>query len=134
MNPSPDRILTTHVGSLPRPAALIPLLHAQDEASTGHIDPDTVAATEAAIDQMLAQQIANRVDIVSDGEMSKLSYTTYIVNRLDGMAYVENSGALGGTPGQGGMDAKASKVRQRDMAEHDVLATGAEIASQRLWP
>jgi 5-methyltetrahydropteroyltriglutamate--homocysteine methyltransferase len=80
-----DRILTTHTGSLPRPKPLIDLImrREKDEA----ID---VAAFEAesarAIDEVVAQQVASGVDIVSDGEMSKPSYTTYIRHRVTGIA------------------------------------------------
>lgn len=85
MKRSTDRILTTHTGSLPRPQPLIDLVLAQEKG--GSID---VAAFEAevakAVDGVVAQQVACGVDIVSDGEMSKPSYATYIKNRVEGIA------------------------------------------------
>ncbi|MEM7343048.1 MAG: cobalamin-independent methionine synthase II family protein [Chloroflexota bacterium] len=114
---SKDRILTTHVGSLPRPASLIPLLQAHDDGD--EVDINTLEKTmTAAVDEMVENQVANGVDIVSDGEMSKLSYTTYITNRLAGMDYVEDAAALGGTPGQEGTEGEKGGARQSDMAEH----------------
>jgi 5-methyltetrahydropteroyltriglutamate--homocysteine methyltransferase len=84
MKLSTDRILVTHTGSLPRPKPLIDLVLAQEKGSA--IDP---AAFEAevgrAVDGVVAQQVACGIDIVSDGEMSKPSYATYIKNRVEGI-------------------------------------------------
>ncbi|MEM7111936.1 MAG: cobalamin-independent methionine synthase II family protein [Chloroflexota bacterium] len=125
---SKDRILTTHVGSLPRPSDLIPLLQAKDDEQ-----PHDAAFLEqsivAAVDSMVQKQVASGVDIVSDGEMSKLSYTTYITRRLAGMDYVADAAALGGTPGQAGTKGKRGGARQSDMAEHpDYVAQIRESA------
>src|SRR5690606_13283357 len=77
MKTSTDRILTTHTGSLPRPQPLVELI-LKREAGEG-IDPATFeAATVAAVEDVVARQVAAGVDVVSDGEMSKPSYTTYI--------------------------------------------------------
>ncbi|MGH9686928.1 MAG: cobalamin-independent methionine synthase II family protein [Candidatus Acidiferrales bacterium] len=83
MKRSTDRILTTHVGSLPRPQEVVDLLFAQDRGE----DYD-----EARFDEVMRRAVAdvvNRqreagIDIVSDGEMSKISYATYIRHRLTG--------------------------------------------------
>ena len=77
------RILTTHVGSLPRPADIIPLLVAQDRGAAvdeAHLD----SLVAAAVDDVVARQIAAGVDVVSDGEMSKMSYTNYLRHRIAG--------------------------------------------------
>jgi 5-methyltetrahydropteroyltriglutamate--homocysteine methyltransferase len=78
-----DRILTTHVGSLPRPQAALDLLFAQDAGQP--IDP---AAFERAMAEGVAdaveRQCAAGLDIVSDGETSKISYATYVKHRLSG--------------------------------------------------
>ena len=79
-----DRILTTHTGSLPRSASLMDIIlrREKDEA----IDAATFeAATAKAVDDIVAQQVACGIDIVSDGEMSKPSYTTYIRHRAEGI-------------------------------------------------
>jgi 5-methyltetrahydropteroyltriglutamate--homocysteine methyltransferase len=76
-------ILTTHVGSLPRGAELVPLLLARD-----HGEPYDAAALErlvqAAVADAVAQQEAAGVSIVSDGELGKVGYSTYVKERLSG--------------------------------------------------
>ena len=77
-----DRIQTTHIGSLPRPHALLDLLKANYTASL----------TTKALDTMLRQSVADVVrkqvecgiDIVTDGEFSKPGFFTYIQERLEG--------------------------------------------------
>ncbi len=85
MKTSTDRILTTHTGSLPRPKPLIDLILRREKGEA--IDAAVFeAATAKAVDEVVAQQVAAGVDIVSDGEMSKPSYTTYIRHRVEGIA------------------------------------------------
>jgi 5-methyltetrahydropteroyltriglutamate--homocysteine methyltransferase len=85
MKTSTDRILTTHTGSLPRPKGLIDLILAREQGAA--VAADTFeAATAKAVDEVVAQQVACGVDVVSDGEMSKPSYTTYIRHRVTGIA------------------------------------------------
>jgi 5-methyltetrahydropteroyltriglutamate--homocysteine methyltransferase len=76
-------ILTTHVGSLPRGPELVPLLLARD-----HGRPyDAVAferLVQAAVEEAVVQQEAAGVSIVSDGELGKVGYSTYITERLSG--------------------------------------------------
>ncbi len=78
-----DRILTTHVGSLPRSAAVTDLVFAQERG-------EPVEASQfsevigAAVDDAVARQVKSGVDLVSDGEMSKISYATYIKDRITG--------------------------------------------------
>ena len=84
MKTSTDRILTTHTGSLPRPRPLMDIILGREKGET--IDAATFeAATAKAVDEVVAQQVACGVDIVSDGEMSKPSYTTYIRHRVSGI-------------------------------------------------
>jgi 5-methyltetrahydropteroyltriglutamate--homocysteine methyltransferase len=85
MRLSRDRILTTHVGSLPRSAAVTQMVYAEEHDEP--IDPARFKATiaEAVRDAVTRQRKAG-VDIVSDGEMSKISYATYIRHRLTGFA------------------------------------------------
>ena len=85
MKTSTDRILTTHTGSLPRPKPLIDLILAR-ETGTAIAADVFEAATAKAVDEVVAQQVACGVDMVSDGEMSKPSYTTYIRHRVTGIA------------------------------------------------
>ena len=84
MKTSKDRILTTHTGSLPRPKPLIDLVMNRERGEM--IDAAAFAAeTARAIDDIVAQQLAAGIDVVSDGEMSKPSYTTYIRHRVSGI-------------------------------------------------
>ena len=81
-----DRILTTHTGSLPRPKPLLDLILGREKGDA--IDAAAFeAATAKAVDEVVAQQVASGVDIVSDGEMSKPSYTTYIRHRVEGIEH-----------------------------------------------
>ena len=79
---SVDRILTTHVGSLPRSQAVTDVLFAREGNDTVPADADRVI-TDAVAD-IVRKQVEVGVDIVSDGEMSKISYATYIKDRLAG--------------------------------------------------
>ena len=76
-------ILTTHVGSLPRGDELVPLLLARD-----HGKPYDAGAfdrlVQAAVDEAVAKQEAAGVSIVSDGELGKVGYSTYVTERLSG--------------------------------------------------
>ena len=81
MRTSSDRILTTHVGSLPRSAAVTDVVFGRER---GEKTPDGDQTIAAAVDAVVARQVASRVDIVSDGEMSKISYATYIKDRITG--------------------------------------------------
>ena len=80
-----DRILTTHVGSLPRNAELAELLFAAERDEV--FDQDRFDAVVAeAIDETVRRQVEAGIDIVSDGEMSKISYATYIKDRISGFS------------------------------------------------
>ncbi len=83
MKQSIDRILTTHVGSLPRPQPVVDQLFAQDRGES--YDPAAFdAVMTEAVAQAAARQVEAGIDIISDGEMSKISYATYIRHRLTG--------------------------------------------------
>ncbi len=77
------RILTTHVGSLPRPQHVVDQLFAQD-ANLNYNEADFDRTMAAEVTGVVAQQKESQVDVVSDGEMSKISYATYIRHRLTG--------------------------------------------------
>jgi 5-methyltetrahydropteroyltriglutamate--homocysteine methyltransferase len=84
MRQSTDRILTTHVGSMPRPQALVDILIKKDhdELSLDQAEYDRVI--RAAVDAVVKRQVEAGVDIPSDGEASKVSYSTYMMDRLNG--------------------------------------------------
>jgi 5-methyltetrahydropteroyltriglutamate--homocysteine methyltransferase len=94
MQQSTDRILTTHVGSLPRSAAVTEVIFARErDDAAGSLGADVIAA---AVADVVRRQVDAGVDIVSDGEMSKISYATYIAKRFSGFA--------GDTPREPGQD------------------------------
>ena len=77
------RLQTTHVGSLPRSQPVVDQIFARERGEpVDEATFDTIMA--AAIDACVARQVAAGVDIVSDGEMSKISYATYIKDRYTG--------------------------------------------------
>jgi 5-methyltetrahydropteroyltriglutamate--homocysteine methyltransferase len=85
MRLSTDRILTTHVGSLPRPPDLLAFLEARE--SGREFDQSAFARRLAdAVREVVTKQTAAGIDIVCDGEMGKISYTFYVRHRLSGIA------------------------------------------------
>ena len=88
MQRNTDRILTTHTGSLPRPAEMVDLLRRRDRGET--VDDATFeAAAGRAVAETVARQVAIGIDVVNDGEMSKSSYATYIQARLSGFGPID---------------------------------------------
>lgn len=83
MKRSTERILTTHTGSLPRPADLLQMI--QDRESGQPVDQDAFAArVRSAVSEIVRQQVAAGIDIVSDGELGKASFATYVADRITG--------------------------------------------------
>ena len=85
MKTSRDRILTTHVGSLPRPPELRQLLVAKDKGEP-YDKAELERLTRQAVFEIVRRQAATGIDIVNDGEMSKPGYSTYVADRLSGFA------------------------------------------------
>lgn len=78
-----NRILTTLVGSLPRPEAVVEQLFAQD-SGLNYNEQQFDKLMKAEVLNVVTKQKDSGVDVVSDGEMSKISYATYIRHRLTG--------------------------------------------------
>lgn len=106
-------IQTTHVGSLPRSKQITDLVFAREAGVP--VEPEGLnQIVKAAVDDIVARQKASGVDLPSDGEMSKISYATYIKDRLTGFdgdsprrapmdletvpGYLERQAKSGGTP------------------------------------
>jgi 5-methyltetrahydropteroyltriglutamate--homocysteine methyltransferase len=84
MKRSNDRILTTHVGSLPRPDDLFELM--VDRMDGKPVDDGAYAArVRQAVEDSVKQQVDAGLDVVSDGEMGKPSFITYASQRLAGL-------------------------------------------------
>jgi len=83
MRHSTERILTTHVGSLPRPHDLLDMLKARLAGSA--VDEGAFAdKLRGSVEDMVARQVEAGIDVVTDGEMSKPGHAVYINDRLDG--------------------------------------------------
>ena len=111
MKNSQERILTTHVGSLPRSKAVTDPVFAWEKGETVDGGADVI---RQAVDDVVAKQVSTGVDVVSDGEMSKISYATYIKDRITGFdgdsersppsdleeypGFLERQASSGGTP------------------------------------
>jgi len=80
-----DKIKTTHVGSLPRSNGLSELLFKKDKKEKiDLIKFDEVVKKD--VEKIVKKQIELGIDIISDGEMSKISYATYVKDRIDGFS------------------------------------------------
>lgn len=111
MKSSNSRILTTHVGSLPRSKAVTDVVFGHEH---GKPVANADSVIRGAVDDVVAKQVAAGVDVVSDGEMSKISYATYIKDRITGFEgdserrppsdleefpkFLERQSSSGGTP------------------------------------
>ena len=91
MNRSSDRIITTHVGSLPRPADLLELA-GENHRDTGRY----YARLTTAVTEVVAQQIEHGIDVIDDGEFGKPDFAGYINARLSGFSPAD--GQTGGGP------------------------------------
>lgn len=134
MQRSDDRILTTHTGSLPRPAELEQAMLAKLEGREPEGQDQLVAV---GIKDIVARQKEAGVDIVSDGELGKPAYSTYVADRLDGFggqsdemvigdlaAYPETAQVLLADPGFAHMHTPACvgpvSVRDPDAVHRDI--------------
>jgi 5-methyltetrahydropteroyltriglutamate--homocysteine methyltransferase len=94
MKRSTEQVLTTHTGSLPRPSELLEALQRRDRGeSNGAALEDQV---RDAVRDVVARQARAGVTVVNDGEASKIGYSTYVKERLNG---------FGGEGGQAGLPA-----------------------------
>jgi 5-methyltetrahydropteroyltriglutamate--homocysteine methyltransferase len=80
---STDRILTTHAGSLPRPADLREMVMAKARGEAAD-DAALERRLKAAVAEIVRQQVASGLDSVNDGELSKSNFTDYVRARIAG--------------------------------------------------
>ena len=101
MKRSVERILSTHTGSLPRPDDLADMLFARE---TGELaDAEALKArVRSAVAEIVRKQAEAGIDVVNDGEMGKIGYSTYVKDRLSGF---------------GDETAKRASLSAADMAE-----------------
>ena len=84
MKHSTDRILTTHVGSLARPHPLLEIMRSK-VAGQDYNRAEFARQTREAVKDVVQQQAAAGIDIVSDGEQSKVSFLGYVSDRFSGL-------------------------------------------------
>jgi 5-methyltetrahydropteroyltriglutamate--homocysteine methyltransferase len=85
MKLSTERILTTHVGSLPRTQSVVEMLFAKEQGTT-YDAAEFDRTMSQAVRAIVQRQVEIGLDVVSDGETSKIGYATYIKDRLAGFA------------------------------------------------
>ena len=80
-----SKILTSHVGSLPRSQKVVDFIFAREKEQP--YEPEAFdAAMAEAVDETVRRQVEAGIDIVSDGETSKISYATYVKDRYTGFS------------------------------------------------
>ena len=89
MKHSTERILTTHTGSLPLPDSLAHLMIAKEQGKTFDVK-EIADNVHTAVAEVVTQQIDVGIDIISDGEMSKIGFANYVKDRLSGFGGKSN--------------------------------------------
>jgi 5-methyltetrahydropteroyltriglutamate--homocysteine methyltransferase len=80
---STDRTLTTHAGSLPRPPEVLAVVEGRDQRQVLE-QPGAAALIEQAVKSVVERQVEVGIDVPSDGEMGRVSFSAYITDRLSG--------------------------------------------------
>ena len=122
MKRSTGRILTTHVGSLPRPPDLLELLEARE---TGRAFEQSAldACLALAVHDIVEKQVAAGVDSVCDGELGKISYTFYVRHRMSGITAFQG----------GGNDTPPQSAAHRDLLDHPDFHQRLNAARGTSW-
>src|SRR6185503_13345530 len=111
MKTSTDRVLTSHVGSIPRPENVRALLRTRLGGQA--IDEAELAARAAeAVTEVVRRQAEVGLDIVSDGEMSKTSFLAYTDERLTGFVPAAANDPSAAPTGAGGVWARRVESRR----------------------
>jgi len=139
---SSNKFLTTHVGSLPRPDDLLAMMIKREEG--GEVDAAAFSARAArAVEEVVQKQAALGIDVINDGEQGKISFVTYVNERLSGIIAGEPRGNLWKNTREGQafpefyaeIDAHASgapgRARQMICVDH-LRYTGRALLDQQL--
>src|SRR5580704_12057407 len=97
MKRSDQRILTTHTGSLPRPADLVEALNAK-ELGQSHDARVLDSRVSRAIADIVQRQADTGLDVINDGEHSKVSWMAYARGRLSGLEEIDSRCAFAARP------------------------------------
>jgi len=118
MKTSADRILTTHVGSMPRPESVKALLRA-GLAGQAVNDAELSARVQEAVAEAVREQARVGLDVVSDGEMSKTSFLAYTDERLTGFVAMKTDDPGVPSSNLGGLWARRIDTRREWRAFRD---------------
>ena len=129
MKRSTDRILTTHTGSLPRPADLVALLNAK-ELGEGYDRAAYDARVRRAISEIVARQAATGLDLIDDGEHSKVNWMAYARTRLSGLEEIDAPPTFRGAT----RDSLAFPGAYEDMRLMLAARSGALVAKRTVRP
>ena len=88
MKPSTDRILTSHVGSLPRPDGVLRLIYPK-ETGQPYDHEAQARGMRNAVSDIVRRQSELGIDIVNDGEQTKPNFISYVRTRLGGFEIIE---------------------------------------------
>lgn len=117
MKRSTERILTTHVGSLPRPKDLLELLLSKEAGNA--VDEAALAQRiRSAVGEVVARQVEMGLDVVDDGEYGKASFVTYVNQRLSGFEPK-------GTRGNAWSQSREARAFPEFYAEAEAMAMGS---------
>ena len=147
MEGSIDRILTTHVGSLPRSRIVTEAVFAKESGALDDEEAYRETITRA-VRQVVGRQVDAGVDMVSDGEMSKISYATYIKDRMTGFAgdsprsppadleefpgFLERQARSGGTPSYKRPRCIGEiKVKDQELLNRDITNFKSALAAHK---
>src|SRR6266550_653351 len=124
MKRSTDRILTTHVGSLIRPARLQEFLRAK-QAGKPYDQAAYESCLKASVAQVVRKQAEVGVDVVSDGEFGKsISWSQYVLERLSG--FERRPVKPGANPFQRGADRRRFAEFYAELDAREEIATSTE--------
>lgn len=130
-------IRTSHTGSLPRPDDLLALLRRRDQGTRERGDDDALAtATCRAVNEVVQRQADIGLDLVNDGEMGKISYVTYVRNRLSGFNGTASgdipSADLGDYPKLAARNAQSRTSAERPACDGPIAFQGTQAVQQDL--
>jgi 5-methyltetrahydropteroyltriglutamate--homocysteine methyltransferase len=129
MKRSTSRILTTHTGSLPRPPDLVAMLNAK-ELGDPYDRTAFAARVKRAIDEIVGQQAATGIDVIGDGEHSKVNWMAYARARLEGLAEIDSPIRFRGAT----RDSIEFAAAYEDLKIMHTARSGALVAKRTLRP
>ncbi|HVY59032.1 MAG TPA: cobalamin-independent methionine synthase II family protein [Xanthobacteraceae bacterium] len=129
MKHSADRILTTHTGSLPRPPDLVALLN-RKEMGEAYDRAEYSARVRRAIDDIVRRQADTGIDIVDDGEHSKVNWMAYARARLSGLEEIDSPVRFRGAT----RDSLAFPGAYEDMKVMLAARSGEIVAKRQVRP